>query len=102
MQLAGTSAARRRISVTLVVAGVEIARVEVHTGTPFSDVWEIAAKMAGGCKRNPMVRAAPAKGPESMARATLFLMAQVTLESGRVPLSRARSQASRSLTEVLS
>jgi hypothetical protein len=39
---------------------------------------------------------------ESVPRATLFLMAQVTLESGRTPLSRARSQASRSLTEVLS
>jgi hypothetical protein len=45
---------------------------------------------------------ATGEGPESVARATLFLMAQVTLESGRALLSHARSQASQSLTEVLS
>ena len=39
---------------------------------------------------------------ESVARATLFLMAQVTLERRRELLSRVRSQASQSLTEVLS
>lgn len=58
--------------------------------------------MAGDGRRNPLVRSAPAKGPEFMARATLFLMAQVTLDSGRAPLSGARGQARRSLNEVFS